>query len=70
MKILQHQQKPFADAKDDISESADKSKMSDLDNFRYDSGGKLTYYMSKRLKISYDWRGMPVEFKQTAVNLP
>ena len=70
MKILQHQQKPFADTKDGFSESVDKGKMSATDNFRYDSGGKLTYYMSKRLKISYDWRGMPVEYKQTVVNLP
>ena len=67
MKILQHQQKPFADSKDDISESADNRNMSDPDNFVYDSEGNLTEDKSKRLKISYDWRGMPIEFKQTAM---
>ena len=41
--------------------------MSDPDNFVYDSEGNLTEDKSKRLKISYDWRGMPIEFKQTAM---
>ena len=48
-------------------ESADNRNMSDPDNFVYDSEGNLTEDKSKRLKISYDWRGMPVEFKQTAM---
>ena len=46
-------------------ESADNRNMSDPDNFVYDSEGDLTEDKSKRLKISYDWRGMPVEFIQT-----
>ena len=54
MKILLHQQKPFADTKDGISESVDKSKMSDPGNFVYDSEGNLTDDKSKGLKISYD----------------
>jgi len=38
--------------------------MSDPNNFVYDSEGNLTEDKSKGLKISYDWRGMPVEFMQ------
>ena len=34
-----------------------------IDNFLYDSEGNLIEDKSKRLKISYDWRGMPVEFR-------
>ena len=45
-------------------ESADNRNMSDPDNFVYDSEGNLTEDKSKGLKISYDWRGMPIEFKQ------
>ena len=37
--------------------------MSDPANFDYDSEGNLIEDKSKRMKISYDWRGMPVEFK-------
>ena len=37
--------------------------MSDPNNFVYDSEGNLTEDKSKRMKISYDWRGMPIEFK-------
>ena len=48
-------------------ESADNRNMSDPDNFVYDSEGNLTEDKSKGLKISYDWRGMPIEFKQTAM---
>ncbi|OWV04812.1 hypothetical protein B7992_15725, partial [Fibrobacter sp. UWH1] len=33
------------------------------DNFVYDSEGNLIEDRSKNLKISYDWRGMPVEFR-------
>ena len=44
-------------------ESADNRNMSDSDNFVYDSEGNLTEDKSKGLKISYDWRGMPIEFK-------
>ncbi|MCQ2100437.1 MAG: hypothetical protein MJZ10_09060, partial [Fibrobacter sp.] len=33
------------------------------DNFVYDSEGNLIEDKSKNLKISYDWRGMPVEFR-------
>ncbi|SHH87777.1 hypothetical protein SAMN05720766_13211 [Fibrobacter sp. UWH9] len=32
-------------------------------NFVYDSTGNLIEDHSKNLKISYDWRGMPVEFR-------
>ena len=45
-------------------ESADNRYMSDPNNFEYDSEGNLTEDKSKGLKISYDWRGMPIEFKQ------
>ncbi|SHH88082.1 YD repeat-containing protein, partial [Fibrobacter sp. UWH9] len=31
--------------------------------FVYDSEGNLIEDKSKNLKISYDWRGMPVEFR-------
>jgi RHS repeat-associated protein len=46
--------------------TADARKMSDQNNFMYDSEGKLTFDNSKKLQISYDWRGMPIEFTQTA----
>ncbi len=42
--------------------SADERNMSDTANFVYDSEGNLVEDRSKGLKISYDWRGMPVEF--------
>ena len=42
--------------------TADSRDMSDQDNFVYDSEGNLTEDKSKGLTISYDWRGMPVEF--------
>jgi RHS repeat-associated protein len=45
-------------------ESADNRKMSYPENFVYDSEGNLTFDKSKELEISYDWRGMPIEFKQ------
>ena len=32
--------------------------------FLYDSSGDLVEDKSKRMKISYDWRGMPIEFMQ------
>ena len=48
-------------------ESADNRNMSDPNNFEYDSEGNLIKDKSKNLEISYDWRGMPVEFTQTAV---
>ncbi|MBR4008896.1 RHS repeat-associated core domain-containing protein, partial [Fibrobacter sp.] len=35
----------------------------DTANFVYDSEGNLVEDKSKGLKISYDWRGMPVEFR-------
>ena len=40
------------------------SDPSDPNNFVYDSEGNLTEDKSKGLKISYDWRGMPIEFIQ------
>ena len=36
--------------------------MSASDNFVYDQEGNLIEDKSKNMKISYDWRGMPVEF--------
>ena len=42
--------------------SADKRNMNVSGNFVYDTTGNLIEDKSKRLKISYDWRGMPVEF--------
>lgn len=33
------------------------------DLFQYDSEGNLIEDLSKSLKISYDWSGMPVEFR-------
>ena len=42
--------------------SADKRSMGNSGNFVYDSEGNLIEDKSKSLKISYDWRGMPVEF--------
>ena len=44
--------------------STAKRKMSYPENFVYDSEGNLTFDKSKELEISYDWRGMPIEFKQ------
>ncbi len=38
--------------------------MTGTENFVYDSEGNLTEDKSKGLKISYDWRGMPIEFTQ------
>lgn len=43
--------------------TADERNMSDTANFVYDSEGNLVEDKSKRMKISYDWRGMPIEFK-------
>ena len=44
--------------------SASGRIMSATNNFVYDSVGNLTYDKSKEMKISYDWRGMPIEFIQ------
>ncbi|MBR2306741.1 MAG: RHS repeat-associated core domain-containing protein [Fibrobacter sp.] len=48
---------------DGMGGSADERNMSDTANFVYDSEGNLVEDRSKGLKISYDWRGMPVEFR-------
>ena len=45
-----------------IGGTADNRNMSDANNFVYDSEGNLIEDKSKKMKISYDWRGMPVEF--------
>ena len=42
--------------------TADDRNMSDTANFVYDSKGNLIEDKSKKMKISHDWRGMPVEF--------
>lgn len=44
--------------------TGDGRDMSAGDNFVYDSDGNLVEDRSKGLKISYDWRGLPVEFLQ------
>ena len=46
--------------------TADDRNMSDANNFVYDSEGNLIEDKSKKMKISYDWRGMPVEFVREA----
>ena len=48
---------------DNMGGTADERNMSDTANFVYDSEGNLVEDKSKRMKISYDWRGMPVEFR-------
>ena len=45
-----------------IGGSADARNMSNATNFVYDSDGNLIADSSKGLTISYDWRGMPIEF--------
>ena len=45
-----------------IGGTADNRNMSGANNFVYDSEGNLIEDKSKKMKISYDWRGMPVEF--------
>ncbi len=44
--------------------TADSRNMEADNNFVYDSEGNLVEDKSKRLKIFYDWRGMPIEFIQ------
>lgn len=48
-------------------DTADNCNMSDPNNFESDSEGNLVKDKSKKLEISYDWRGISVEFTQTAV---
>ena len=47
-----------------VGGTVDGRNMAAADNFVYDSEGNLIEDKSKRLKISYDWRGMPIEFTQ------
>ncbi len=54
----------FVSVADGIGGTANGREMSASDNFVYDSEGNLIEDKSKRLKISYDWRGMPIEFTQ------
>ena len=42
--------------------TADSRNMTDANNFDYDADGNLIEDKSKHMKVSYDWRGMPVEF--------
>ena len=44
--------------------SADSRNMSAADNFDYDTEGNLISDLSKNMKIFYDWRSMPTEFKR------
>mgnify|MGYP002624112469 CR=1 FL=1 len=46
--------------------TADDRITSDASNFVYDSEGNLIEDKSKKMKIFYDWRGMPVEFVREA----
>ena len=48
--------------------TADDRITSDASNFIYDSEGNLIEDKSKKMKISYDWRGMPVEFVREIEN--
>ena len=48
--------------------TADDRIMSDANNFVYDSEGNLIEDKSKKMKIFYDWRGMPVEFVREIEN--
>nr|WP_297342262.1 RHS repeat-associated core domain-containing protein [uncultured Fibrobacter sp.] len=48
--------------------TADDRDMSDAGNFVYDSEGNLIEDKSKKMKIFYDWRGMPVEFVREIEN--
>ena len=47
-----------------VGGTADSRNMEADSNFVYDSEGNLVEDKSKRLKIFYDWRGMPIEFIQ------
>ena len=48
--------------------TADDRITSDASNFIYDSEGNLIEDKSKKMKIFYDWRGMPVEFVREIEN--
>ena len=48
--------------------TADDRIMSDANNFVYDSEGNLIEDKSKKMKIFYDWRGMPLTFTREAEN--
>ena len=48
--------------------TADDRNMSDANNFVYDSEGNLIEDKSKKMRITYDWRGMPMEFVRRAGN--
>ena len=48
--------------------TADDHNMSDANNFVYDSEGNLIEDKSKKMRITYDWRGMPVEFVREIEN--
>lgn len=49
---------------DGMGGTAGFRNMGDAQNFVYDRDGNLVEDKSKNLTISYDWRGMPVEFLQ------
>nr|WP_297342261.1 RHS repeat-associated core domain-containing protein [uncultured Fibrobacter sp.] len=49
--------------------TADDRNMSYANNFVYDSEGNLIEDKSKKMRITYDWRGMPVEFVRRAGNV-
>ena len=48
---------------DGMGGTGDNRNMGDVADFVYDSEGNLTEDKSKQMKIAYDWRGMPVEFR-------
>ena len=53
---------------DGMGGTADDHNMSDANNFVYDSEGNLIEDKSKKMRITYDWRGMPVEFVREIEN--
>jgi len=53
---------------DGMGGTADDRITSDASNFVYDSEGNLIEDKSKKMRITYDWRGMPVEFVREIEN--
>ncbi|MCF0215262.1 MAG: hypothetical protein HUK21_02170, partial [Fibrobacteraceae bacterium] len=51
-----------------VGGTADRRNMAENGNDLYDSEGNLIEDKSKQLKISYDWRGMPLEFVHDVSN--
>jgi len=46
-----------------MSDSVDAKRLMNADsNFVYDADGNMIYDASKKMTVSYDWRGLPTEF--------